>query len=153
MWHRLMVTTHLCTCSTLWAIYILYTIKPPYRAVMYMCDLYINSGHKVDYPDHTTALLSYMVHYHGNHFLNPIFLGSESGCHGNVLKHPLLSLALPQYNGTVRGAYGTRSSVVYAYAGQITYSYGLYIASVYKHLHYMGGVFPLWSVQQKQTIK
>ena len=24
-------------------------------------------------------------YYHSNHFLNPIFLGSKSGCHGNVL--------------------------------------------------------------------
>ena len=28
---------------------------------------------------------TYIVCYHGNHCLNPIFLGSESGCHGNVL--------------------------------------------------------------------
>ena len=28
-----------------------------------------------------------IVHYHGNHFLNPIFLDSESGCHGNVLHY------------------------------------------------------------------
>ena len=40
---------------------------------------------------HNSRLTVYMyiVHYHGNHFLNPIFLGSESGCHGNVL-HPSL---------------------------------------------------------------
>ena len=35
---------------------------------------------------HTSNIAQYiMVHYHGNHFLNPIFLGSESGSHGNVL--------------------------------------------------------------------
>ena len=45
-----------------------------------------------------------MVHYHGNHFLNPIFLGSESGCHGDVLHAcipltvPFIALASPWYN-------------------------------------------------------
>ena len=27
----------------------------------------------------------HIVHYHGNHFLNPIFLGFKKGCHGNIL--------------------------------------------------------------------
>ena len=27
----------------------------------------------------------YIVHCHGNHFLNPEKWGSKSGCHGNVL--------------------------------------------------------------------
>ena len=32
----------------------------------------------------TVVIKNNIVCYHGNHFLNPIFLGSESGCHGNV---------------------------------------------------------------------
>ena len=43
-----------------------------------------------------------MVRYHGNHCLNPILLGSESGCHSNVLyntPHYLyFASALPRKN-------------------------------------------------------
>ena len=33
----------------------------------------------------TSLQYKLIVSYHDNHFLNPIFLGSENGCHGNVL--------------------------------------------------------------------
>ena len=54
---------------------------------------------------------AYIVRYHGNHFLSPIFLGSESGCHGNTVKlcHYILYFASASpwqnidNNGTVRG--------------------------------------------------
>ena len=38
------------------------------------------------------CFICYIVHCHGNNFLNPEIWGSKSGCHGNILYSVLTSL-------------------------------------------------------------